>query len=212
MRRSNARRCANSLYFPIVVAHCSAKRVMFLYFLNRFPLSLLLQIYIPELGMTFKVQRGKTRLFACQNPLNQGGGRKGLPKSFLNRFTQVYFKTGDYEGMYLVHEIFLCSREQKVRCVWLVRLRADGRNNSQQCWELLAKNVASVCTGLKVWPVLNFAQQHATTSINMQQGVQKKKTQHVTSNNVGSCWPKMLRPFARRLTHFTQQLLYLGDL
>ena len=89
---------------------------MFLYFLNRFTVSLLLQIYIPELGMIFKVQRGKTRLFACQNPLNQGGGRKGLPKSFLNRFTQVYL-TIDYEGMYFVHEIFLCSREQKARCV-----------------------------------------------------------------------------------------------
>ena len=46
------------------------------------------QVYIPELGMTFKVQQ-KTRLFACQNPLHQGGERKGLPKSFLNRFTQV---------------------------------------------------------------------------------------------------------------------------
>ena len=45
-------------------------------------------MYIPELGMTFKVQQ-RTRLFACQNPLHQGGGRKGLPKSFLNRFTQV---------------------------------------------------------------------------------------------------------------------------
>lgn len=31
-----------------------------------------------------------TRLFACQNPLRQGGSRRGLPKSFLNRFTQVY--------------------------------------------------------------------------------------------------------------------------
>ncbi len=30
------------------------------------------------------------RIFACQNPVSQGGGRKGLPKSFLNRFTQVY--------------------------------------------------------------------------------------------------------------------------
>ena len=38
--------------------------------------------------MTFKVQSG-THLFACQNPLQQGGGRKGLPKSFVNRFTQV---------------------------------------------------------------------------------------------------------------------------
>ena len=90
VRCRNARRCANSLSVPIGIAHWSARRGMFLYFLNRFPVSLLLQIYIPELGMTFKVQRGKTRLFACQNPLNQGGGRKGLPKSFLNRFTQVY--------------------------------------------------------------------------------------------------------------------------
>ena len=47
------------------------------------------QIFIPELGMSFQVQHEKTRFFACQNPLNQGGGRKGLPKSFLNRFTQV---------------------------------------------------------------------------------------------------------------------------
>ena len=47
------------------------------------------EIFIPELGRSFAVQAGKTRLFACQNPVNQGGGRKGLPKSFLNRFTQV---------------------------------------------------------------------------------------------------------------------------
>ncbi|PWV08666.1 putative Midasin [Trypanosoma cruzi] len=29
------------------------------------------------------------RVFACQNPLLEGGGRKGLPRSFLNRFTKV---------------------------------------------------------------------------------------------------------------------------
>ena len=27
-----------------------------------------------------------------------------------------------------------------------------------------------------------------------------KRTKHVTSNNVGSCWPTMLRPFARGFT------------
>ena len=31
-----------------------------------------------------------TRFFACQNPLKQGGSRRGLPQSFLNRFIQVY--------------------------------------------------------------------------------------------------------------------------
>ncbi|KAL1775570.1 midasin isoform X1 [Sigmodon hispidus] len=48
------------------------------------------EIYVPELGMSFQVQHGKTRIFGCQNPFRQGGGRKGLPKSFLNRFTQVF--------------------------------------------------------------------------------------------------------------------------
>ncbi|EDV22987.1 uncharacterized protein TRIADDRAFT_27999, partial [Trichoplax adhaerens] len=47
------------------------------------------EVFIPELGLTFNVQPN-TRIFACQNPLGQGGGRKGLPKSFINRFTQVY--------------------------------------------------------------------------------------------------------------------------
>ncbi|KAH3757277.1 AAA ATPase midasin [Pelomyxa schiedti] len=46
-------------------------------------------IYIPEIDRTFHCL-GEFRIFACQNPTNQGGGRKGLPKSFLNRFTQVF--------------------------------------------------------------------------------------------------------------------------
>ncbi|XP_056176640.1 midasin isoform X2 [Syzygium oleosum] len=47
------------------------------------------EIYIPELDLTFKCPPS-FRIFACQNPSSQGGGRKGLPKSFLNRFTKVY--------------------------------------------------------------------------------------------------------------------------
>ncbi|PWA97505.1 hypothetical protein CTI12_AA028730 [Artemisia annua] len=47
------------------------------------------EVFIPELGHTFKCP-SSFRVFACQNPTSQGGGRKGLPKSFLNRFTKVY--------------------------------------------------------------------------------------------------------------------------
>ena len=47
-----------------------------------------------------------------------------------------------------------------------LKLRENGHNNSRQCWELLAKNVASVCRGLKVSPVSNFAKQHATGCAN----------------------------------------------
>ncbi|KAI9307575.1 P-loop containing nucleoside triphosphate hydrolase protein [Cunninghamella echinulata] len=46
-------------------------------------------VYIPELDREFFCAHG-FRVFGAQNPLQQGGGRKGLPKSFVNRFTQVY--------------------------------------------------------------------------------------------------------------------------
>ena len=33
-----------------------------------------------------------------------------------------------------------------------------------------------------------------------------KRTQHITSNNVGSCWPTMVRAFARGFAHGLQSL------
>uniref|UniRef100_A0A7N8X771 Midasin n=1 Tax=Mastacembelus armatus TaxID=205130 RepID=A0A7N8X771_9TELE len=65
------------------------------------------EIYIPELGMSFQVQHEKTKIFGCQNPFTQGGGRKGLPKSFLNRFTQVFVDPLSSEDMeFIAHSIF----------------------------------------------------------------------------------------------------------
>ncbi|XP_052872862.1 midasin [Anopheles cruzii] len=49
------------------------------------------EVYIAELNKTFHLGK-RTRIFAAQNPLRQGGGRKGLPQSFLNRFTKVYLR------------------------------------------------------------------------------------------------------------------------
>ncbi|PNG99282.1 Midasin, partial [Tetrabaena socialis] len=46
------------------------------------------EVFIPELGATFRCHP-RFRLFAAQNPVGEGGGRKGLPRSFLNRFTRV---------------------------------------------------------------------------------------------------------------------------
>lgn len=47
------------------------------------------EVFIPEIGQTF-ARHPDFRLFAAQNPHHQGGGRKGLPASFVNRFTVVY--------------------------------------------------------------------------------------------------------------------------
>ncbi|XP_016311670.1 midasin-like [Sinocyclocheilus anshuiensis] len=60
------------------------------------------EIYIPELGMSFHVQHEKTKIFGCQNPFTQGGGRRGLPRSFLNRFTQVYVDVLTNEDMQFI--------------------------------------------------------------------------------------------------------------
>eukprot|EP00741_Cyanophora_paradoxa_P000351 tig00000403_g342.t1 len=47
------------------------------------------EVFVPELGRAFACPPS-FRIFACQNPVAQGGGRKGLPRSFLNRFSKVY--------------------------------------------------------------------------------------------------------------------------
>ena len=58
----------------------------------------------------------------------------------------------------------------------------------KKCWELLAKKFDRFQT------LRNNSQQHATTCNRV-----CKRTQHVTSNNVGSCWRTVLRSLARGL-------------
>ncbi|XP_054718534.1 midasin-like [Uloborus diversus] len=57
------------------------------------------ELHIPELGKTFPIEKFSSRIFGCQNPYFQGGSRKGLPQSFLNRFTQVYMNPMELEDM-----------------------------------------------------------------------------------------------------------------
>ncbi|CAN6670439.1 midasin [Trichomonascus vanleenenianus] len=74
------------------------------------------EAYIPELDKTFKCNPGFT-VFAAQNPQYQGGGRKGLPKSFINRFSVVYVDVLTFDDLKLIskylhpgvdHEIVDC--------------------------------------------------------------------------------------------------------
>ncbi|KAJ1674966.1 AAA ATPase midasin, partial [Spiromyces aspiralis] len=58
-------------------------------------------VYVSELDKSFSQHPG-FRVFAAQNPIQQGGGRKGLPKSFVNRFTQVYFDELNRDDMMMI--------------------------------------------------------------------------------------------------------------
>lgn len=59
------------------------------------------EVYISELDQTFR-RHPSFRLFAAQNPHHQGGGRKGLPASFVNRFTVVYADVFRKEDLVLI--------------------------------------------------------------------------------------------------------------
>ena len=72
-------------------------------------------VYIPELKRSFK-RHSSFRIFAAQNPLHQGSGRKGLPKSFLNRFTKVYMEELIHADFYLAcSELFPQIEEDIMR-------------------------------------------------------------------------------------------------
>ncbi|KAK0528599.1 AAA ATPase midasin [Tilletia horrida] len=63
-------------------------------------------VYVPELGRSFD-KHPDFRIFAAQNPIGQGGGRKGLPQSFLNRFTKVYVhELTDSDMLSICREVF----------------------------------------------------------------------------------------------------------
>ncbi|KJZ74088.1 hypothetical protein HIM_06537 [Hirsutella minnesotensis 3608] len=59
------------------------------------------EVYISELDQVFK-RHPDFRLFAAQNPHHQGGGRKGLPASFVNRFIVVYADVFQDEDLKLI--------------------------------------------------------------------------------------------------------------
>jgi len=79
------------------------------------------QVYIPELDQLFE-RHPNFVVFAAQNPHHQGGGRKGLPTSFVNRFTVVYAESFNLEDLMLIsNEMFPTvphdDREKIVRSI-----------------------------------------------------------------------------------------------
>ncbi|KAJ4356534.1 AAA ATPase midasin [Didymosphaeria variabile] len=73
------------------------------------------EVYISELDQTFH-KHHDFRVFAAQNPHHQGGGRKGLPASFVNRFTVVYADIFRPEDLSLIcRKVFPGIAEEEVK-------------------------------------------------------------------------------------------------
>ena len=72
---------------------------------------------------------------------------------------------------------------------------ASAITEQRKCWGLLAQTFNRFRTALQL----------PTARDNIQHDVQTE--QHVTSNNAGSCWPAMLRPFSRGLKNIVTHIL-----
>ena len=72
------------------------------------------EIYVPELDQVFQCHP-EFRVFAAQNPHGQGYGRKGLPASFLSRFTVVFadsYTSEDYK--FICKDVFPKCPEERL--------------------------------------------------------------------------------------------------
>lgn len=78
------------------------------------------QAYIPELDKTFTRHPNFT-VFAAQNPQYQGGGRKGLPKSFVNRFSVVYINTLSSADLLIIAQRAFPNIDSEV-CAKMIKL------------------------------------------------------------------------------------------
>ena len=95
-----------------------------------------------------------------------------------------------------LREITILMCEQKV---YPIRLHVNGRNDSHpnvvgpQCWGSLHPFAYACSLKFDLFQTLrNNSEKPATACKRV-----CKRTQSVTSNNVGNCWSTMLRPFAR---------------
>ena len=71
-------------------------------------------LFVPELNKEIKANP-EFQIFATQNPVYQGGGRKFLPKNFLNRFIKIYLdelNINDYEE--ILEKIFIGNNNELI--------------------------------------------------------------------------------------------------
>ena len=101
------------------------------------------EVYISELDKVF-YKHPAFRLFATQNPHHQGNGRKGLPSSFVNRFTVLYADAFKKDDLTLIcSKAYPTIEENKIKQIIEFVARLDEMINKQHLlgskgapWEL----------------------------------------------------------------------------
>jgi midasin len=109
------------------------------------------EIFVSELGKTFCVNKTDTRIFGCQNPYREGGDRKGLPKSFLNRFTVVFIDSFTEEDLvdtasHMFPQIELNLLKKIVQFNQQLSRCASNRKFTGPEWEMNLRDIFRCCS------------------------------------------------------------------
>ena len=89
------------------------------------------EAFVPELGQRFKAGPS-FRVFATQNPRAAGGGRKGLPRSLLGRFTKVVVSSlSDDDLLAIAAARFPTLAPRRWRAAWRRSWRGRGRHSGR---------------------------------------------------------------------------------
>ena len=92
------------------------------------------EIFVPELNTVVSCAPG-FRLFGAQNPVQEGGGRKGLPKSFLNRFIRVRISSFSFQDLLNISRSIQPGLPERVvrsmtDCLWQCASRSSYRGQT----------------------------------------------------------------------------------
>ena len=106
-------------------------------------------VYIPELDQTFQ-RHPNFVVFAAQNPHHQGGGRKGLPASFVNRFTVVYTESFTPNDLFVISrgifpDLSILETQKVTQCVMALSqlLQQDNRIGANGApWEINLRDIS----------------------------------------------------------------------
>ena len=105
-------------------------------------------MFIPELNQEF-VRHPNFRIFATQNPIQKGGGRKSLPSSFLNRFSKVFIEEYVEDDFYNIIESLYphLSKDilRKLVRYNSVMKKEMMRTSPEDSWEFNLRDILRVC-------------------------------------------------------------------
>lgn len=155
-------------------------------------------VYLPDLGLEVTCASG-FRLFAAQNPLSQGGGRKGLPKSFLNRFSRINVETLSQEDYRLIADSLYSGESEYTHQIVRFNAKIGSQEDLSRLGEFNLRDVLRWRAGAKPELLYYYRMRNVET---------RRAVASIYREEFGADMDTPALPFF----HVSQQFIYIGSL